>query len=145
MHCNIQKAQKLSPEDPAVLFNAALVYNELGDLRRAKILLGNRSTRVTLTEIRSPSLDNLRRDAFQQIIASHAVFALGPSRRCDDADCAGYLGYPLVSPGPAAVFALRTQAGATSSQSSPSAPPVRHSTHTLPRFQGKHLSVGGSA
>ena len=72
----IQKAQKLAPDDPEVLFNAALVYNQLGDQRRAKILLGKSlDAGYSRTEIRdTPSLDNLRTDAqFQQIIASHAT------------------------------------------------------------------------
>lgn len=71
---NIEKAQKLSPKDPEVLFNAALVYNQLGDQRRAKILLGKSlDAGYSRIEIRdTPSLDNLRTDAqFEQIIASH--------------------------------------------------------------------------
>jgi tetratricopeptide (TPR) repeat protein len=70
----IEKAQKLSPEDPEVLFNAALVYNQLGDEHRAKLLLG-KSLRAgySPTEIRdTPSLDNLRSDSeFQKIIKAH--------------------------------------------------------------------------
>jgi eukaryotic-like serine/threonine-protein kinase len=70
----IQKAQKLSPEDPEILFNSALVYNQLGDHRRAKVLLGKSlDAGYSPTEIRdTPSLDNLRSDPeFQQVIKNH--------------------------------------------------------------------------
>ena len=70
----IQKAQELSPEDPEILFNSALVYNELGDHRRAKVFLGKSlDAGYSPTEIRdTPSLDNLRSDPeFQQVIKNH--------------------------------------------------------------------------
>lgn len=70
----IQKAQKLSPEDPEILFNSALVYNKLGDQSRAKVFLGKSlDAGYSPTEIRdTPSLDNLRSDPeFQKVIKSH--------------------------------------------------------------------------
>ncbi len=71
----IQRALKLSPDDPEVLFSAALVYNQLGDKNHAKVLLGESLTAgYSPTEVRdSPSLDNLRGDPeFQKITKPHS-------------------------------------------------------------------------
>ena len=61
----IHKAQKLSPQDPEILFSAALIHNQLGDADQAKILIGDSlKAGYSPTEIRdTPSLDNFKNDA----------------------------------------------------------------------------------